>query len=512
MLLALVLVLGACGPSDRAGTVAQSEAPATSASSRGPDLLVLRFPRAGGIARALNYPIMDSTIWKSSSKVPPISDILAFDDDAGSIVAVDLKGALVRVDLRLGGVGREAKASLVRLASENGSVIYGISRGGLVSRITPSGNDWTFKPPRPAREVFPQPDGSLLVLADAGKETIVWRMFPPMMTITDSTSVPRATKAIGTQIGDRLYFTVDSGLIGVRSSDLSPVPSVRLSRPVRAVATTPSGDRIFIATEDQHEIVVVDRYTEEIDGRIALPGQPGDLRMDERGRYLLVRAAAADSAWVIDIGTSRLLGAVSTAWRDDLPAVAPDGAIALLRGTDVVFVDGEQLEIRRRVQGGASDKWMFIAWNGLRPRAKSLDQPVTFAEGAVPDSSTRDNPFADERPGTDSIVSDTVTQVRPPVEAASAPLEARQATAPANDTSSKAAGFIVQFAALSSEDAAKEAVRSMSAATPRPRVVTTERGGLRIYRVVLGPFVTRSEAERVARASGTSYWIYEGVP
>jgi cell division protein FtsN len=33
-----------------------------------------------------------------------------------------------------------------------------------------------------------------------------------------------------------------------------------------------------------------------------------------------------------------------------------------------------------------------------------------------------------------------------------------------------------------------------------------------IYRVVIGPFSTREEAERIARTSGKSYWVYEGAP
>jgi cell division protein FtsN len=32
------------------------------------------------------------------------------------------------------------------------------------------------------------------------------------------------------------------------------------------------------------------------------------------------------------------------------------------------------------------------------------------------------------------------------------------------------------------------------------------------YRVVIGPFPSREEAERIARTAGMSYWIYEGAP
>jgi cell division protein FtsN len=46
----------------------------------------------------------------------------------------------------------------------------------------------------------------------------------------------------------------------------------------------------------------------------------------------------------------------------------------------------------------------------------------------------------------------------------------------------------------------------------RPRITTSERDGRVVYRVIMGPFPSRSEAERIARASGQTYWIFEGVP
>ena len=44
------------------------------------------------------------------------------------------------------------------------------------------------------------------------------------------------------------------------------------------------------------------------------------------------------------------------------------------------------------------------------------------------------------------------------------------------------------------------------------RVVTSVRDGATIYRVVLGPYPTKEEAERVGRDSKLSFWVYEGGP
>ena len=91
------------------------------------------------------------------------------------------------------------------------------------------------------------------------------------------------------------------------------------------------GDRIYVLVGDGRELEIVNRYTEEVATRIELPAPASDLRVDPLGRYLLVRAAAGDSAFVVDVGTNRLAGSVGTRWLVDLPFVAPDGSYLIER-------------------------------------------------------------------------------------------------------------------------------------------------------------------------------------
>jgi cell division septation protein DedD len=494
----LALVLAACGPTERSATPAATNAPAVIAP-RGPDQLVLLFPRRGGVVRARTYPALDSVVWSSRASVSSVERVVAFDPNAGAVVALDARGAPVRVDLRLGEVSRQTTPKLTGLTSSDGWAIYGIASNGRVVRLTPAG-DWTFKPPTAARDAIPQSDGSLLVLADSGESTHIWRLFPPDSVITDSAVVPRAQGAVRTQVGDRLYFTVDSGLIGVNGRNLSPVPSVRLRRTARSVTTTPSGDRIYVATDSSNEVVVIDRYSEEIDARIRLPGSASELRMDPTGRYLLARPEQGDSVWVIDIGTDNLVGGVASGWRADLPTVAPDGALALLRGRDVVLVDGATLAARRTISAGASDTWYFITWNGFRPRAASLDEPVEFDKGAEPRDTTVENPFAEQPPAADTVT------LPPPSTGSIAPLERTR------DSVVTAPVFTVQFAALRSADAARRLLSELTIVGAQARVMPTRRNDVTIYRVVAGPFSSRADAERVARTSNKPYWIYDGAP
>src|SRR5213075_860379 len=105
------------------------------------------------------------------------------------------------------------------------------------------------------------------------------------------------------------------------------------------------------------------------------------------------RSADHDSIWVVAIGTERVIGGVRGGWRPDLPFVTYDGSIALPLGDDVVLVDGETLKAKNRVRGGAVDFWYPFLWDGFRPRAALLDEPVRF-DSVVVDSTQLDSTTA----------------------------------------------------------------------------------------------------------------------
>jgi hypothetical protein len=420
--------------------------------------------------------------------------VLAFDPDAGSIAVVDSKGYAGRLDLRETDVSKAARTKLTSLSSANGSDIYGINVKGEIVRLNPNGSDWKFKPPVPARTVFAQPNGEIIVTGNKGQQTLLWKVRPPDEIAQDSAVLPLSGRGVRTQVGDRVYFTVDSGLVGIKIKDLSPVGAIKLENRVSALAPTPSGDRLYVAMTGDSSLSIVDRYTESAKTSIALPQPPSELRMDALGRYLLARIPKADSAWVIAIGDNRLVGAVATRWETDLPAVTPDGMLALLVGKDVSLVDPEKLNVKSTVAGGGKDFWYFFAWDGFRPRPQGLDQPVTFPS----DSLQRDSLSASSTP-SGAVQSPPVPTVR---DTARAPT-----TAAAPST-----GFTVSFAALLSEENAQQIASTIKVNGNAAHVVSTTTAGSPIFRVVMGPFPTRDEAQKIGRAARREYWIYEGSP
>ncbi|MGI8618277.1 MAG: SPOR domain-containing protein [Gemmatimonadaceae bacterium] len=480
----LALLVAACGDRNpRAPT------DGSSGTTRGPDPVVVRIPRAGGAARGYVYPALDSVVWRGPSVSAP-DRVLAFDPEAGLLAFVTASGNPARLDLRLARVSIASRAKLTSISSADGSAIYAVE-GRLVRRFTPAG-DWDFTPPEEPRSVIPQPNGSLIVTAREGQRTTVWRMRAPDPRLLDTAYLPLAGTPVRNQVGDRVYFMTDTALIGIDGRDLSAARSVRFRAPVVAVAPTPSGDRIYVANRSATELSVVDRYSGRLSATIDLPAAARELRMDPLGRYLLVRPVSGDSAWIIAVGTNRLIGDVKTEWKNDLPAVAPDGAIVTLRGADVEIIEPESLQTVRTVRGGGRDFWYFTSWNGFRARPAGLDRPVEFAapETLLIDSAARQPP------------PDTAPVALPPAAQPAAP--AVPAAAPA--------GYTVSFAALLSEEAAVAAARDISLRSSSVRVVATQTAGTRVYRVIAGPFALRAEADRVGRESGRPYWVYEGEP
>lgn len=506
----MALVLVACGRSDRPDDSAAHDATPSLSRSAGPAAVVLRVPRTGGTVRAYAYPDLDSAVWRSSAASPAPERVLGFDADAGQLSFVDTKGAPSRLDLRSGTLSVTRKPKMTGAVSANGSTIFAITDSGAVTRLTPAGR-WTLRTPLRAREVLPQGDGSLLVAADRGTSTVVWRLYPPDTRLVDTVEVRGTGGARRQQAGDRVVLVMDSAIAAIGVRDLALAPSTSVGGRIRSAVSTPSGDRIYALIAGKAELRVVDRYSDDDAERIALPGAGSELRMDELGRYLLVRPERGDSAWVVALGTQRVIGAVATSWRPDLPVVAPDGEIALANGTDVRFVEAETLRPGRTVRTGARDFWTFIAWDGFRPRDASLDEPVRFDSFTAAPPDSVDSLGAARAVDSASIADAFATPV-PPVDAPTttatvpAPSPAPATPRPA------AAGYTVSFATLLDANRARGEATRIRVDGQMARVVSSVIGGRTLYRVVLGPYPTRADAERVGQRAGYPYWVFPGEP
>ena len=443
---------------------------------------MLRVPRGGGEARVVAFPALDSVVAISRDALPALDRVLGFDADAGLIAAASVRSVPLWIDLRIGRVITPSKSPLSGLVTADGSTIFGVGADGAVARLTPSGN-WIFKPKRPARAVFPQPNGTVIVLAGRGEAAQLFRMHPPDVALLDSLGVGDVRGGTGAPLGDRVYFaTNDRGLLGLRARLFQKGDRIGLDHAATAMIATPSGDRFFVITDSSNAIQVVDRFQDRVSARIELPGKPRDMRVDALGRFVLVRSASGDSVWVLSTGTDKVIGTLRSAWRSDLPLVAPDGSIGLVDGNDVVFVDAASKRELHRAAAGASDFWYAFTWSGFR----------------------RETSLADTAPKPSS---DTATNAAKPA----AKPDSATSVAPAPRADSLT-GFTVSFAVLLNDAKAREQAAKIVIEGQTARVVTSVNDGTPVFRVVLGPYPTRDQADRIGRESGQSYYVYAGTP
>ncbi|HYW32753.1 MAG TPA: SPOR domain-containing protein [Gemmatimonas sp.] len=523
-LIASAFVLLACG---FAGGFASGCADSSSRSSGagappsipgGPDPIVLRVPRAGGVVSAYAYPSLDSALWRSSGRVPALDRVIAFGVEDGYLAAVDTGGAPVRIDLRLGTVSSSCSTGLRSVTSADGADVYALTAAGEITRFTPSGGSWKFAPSLPANALFAQDDGSVIVAGAQGGRVLVWRVRPPGQGVSDSlsfivssdgmTDLAATVSRTGGAVGDRVFFGANKSVLAVRSRDMGRALDVAVGGPVVAIAATPSGDRLYVALADEPALSIVDRFEEDVSGTVSLPTAVRELRMDPLGRVLLARGAG-DTVYVISVATDAVVGTVRSEWRGDLPLVLPDGAIALARDRDVVLADPRTLADGRQVVGGARDIWHVLRWNGFRPRAAGLDRPVEFRRGTLRDTTTVVDTTATVDSGAGTLPSPVTSPGTSPV---ASPVTPPARTPRAASRSARDSAFTVSFAALLDERDARDLANRIRVDGQRARVTTSERAGRTLYRVVLGPYPTRDQAERVGRTAGQSYWIFEGSP
>jgi cell division septation protein DedD len=448
-------------------------------------------PKSGGTPRVVAFPNIDSTVWTGTEKAPALGRVLAFDEEEGLLAAVDSRELPFWIDLRSGTVTKTGRGKLHDLISIDGSTIYGVNGDGGIERFTPPGN-WTFKPPQPASAVFPQTNGAVLILTGRGPSARLHRMHPPENTLLDTLPLPDVTSGTGAPLGDRVYFVSRRrSLTAVRARTLAKGEPITLDHGVVGMATTPSGDRFYVITDSSSDLVVLDPIQDRVSTTVRLPGRPRELRVDPFGRFVLARAASGDSVWIVSIGTDKVIGTLHSTWRSDLPFVAPDGSIAVTEGADVSFIDPATLRSVRRAADGAADFWYAFTWSGLKSRTQPVDS-TSIAPTEVDTATVTPAPPLRLPP------KDTVA---PPRLSPAAP-----------STDSAKIGFTVSFAVLLNDAKARELAAKIVVDGKPARVVTGVNDGTAVYRVVLGPYTTRDEAERAGRASGQTYYVYAGTP
>jgi hypothetical protein len=428
-----------------------------SASTRGPaPSSVLRLPGEGGVARLYRIPTLDPSSWTAEDKLPAVARIVGADPEQGVVFALDTKRNLVTLDLET----RRVRTYLEQVRSAAmgpDGALYAVDTGSTVTQMVRRAPvRFRAKLQGAPKELYATMTGALL--ARVGDKA-------PVLEVLGSDQAPVSTtlpsEAMAPSFyGDLVAVATDTAVVIYETQGKHPPRSMRVSGHPRDVLFSPSGHRLYVAQDDD-KLLVFDRFGGEQLSAIDLPGPARTLRGDRFGQWLLVRPAAGDSVWVVDIGRGRLAGSAAAKWDADLPAVASPNALLVRRGKDVVALDlaKDAFVEAGRVKDGAADEWLPIAW---RP-ARDVQTDATADSAALA----------------------------------------------AADSGQAGASVYLQVSSSQNPTWANELADKLRAAGLPASVLAPTRGD-EAHRVVLGPYATREQAEETGRKIGMPSFIVSG--
>jgi hypothetical protein len=440
----LALVAPACGTPPQTTELRNAVATTARAAVQG---VALRF--AGGRAadvRLYELPGLDEVSWRFDTPGLVAERLVGFAPDEDLGYALTPARQLVALDLA---TGRARPAdTLVRAAAvgPDGSVLLVHVDGSLATLSGRRAVPVGKAEGAEVEAVFGGTAGRLVAVlrGDSGRSVAV----SASGSLAAGRPLPDGPMAVSPW-GDAVAVATDTGLVLMDLLRDVPPRQTGVRGVPQAVAFSSSGHRIYVAT-DRPALMMIDRFTLARLGNLTLPAPVTELRRDLFGGWLLGKAQ--DSIAVIPQGAGDVR-MVPGGWDHDLPAGAPDGTLLIRRGDDVMALDRETLEPRGRVRGGADDRWLAVQWD---PRRPALQVTTPAAAG-----------------GTETASQELYVQV--------------------SSTTNH----------LWADDQAQQLRVAGLRATVLPPEVEGEP-----YRVVIGPYRTREEAEEIGRTLGQAFWIF----
>lgn len=404
----------------------------------------------GGDARLYVLPGLGEATWRFRTPGLLVQRVIGFSRDEAEIYLLKAQGELVGLDLGTGRA-RTIDSSIAGAALGPTGVLHLVRTNGSIGaveyrNVTP----WPDTLRRPPDALWGGGSGRLIALLPGpqGRELVTLSAGKP----SRHQRIPEGSFAL-TPWGDLAVVALDSGLLVLDPADTTRRTFRHLAARPQAMAFSPSGHRLYVASADGY-LEIIDRYSLEMAERVRLPGRATALRADPAGRLLLARPTAGDSLWLIDAVTGDTRGTLPGSWREDLPAITPDGSILVVQGQDLVAHAPDSLTVHGRVANGARDRWLGAAWDPRRPALQLASDSAAALASSEPEGQ-----------------------------------------------------IYVQVSSTSNEAWAQAMAHDLRVAGLQASVLTPDPDEER-YRVVLGPYPTREAAEAVGRKLGRPFWIF----
>ncbi len=447
---ASLAILLACGGSKDAPTQARAS------GSTSPQSSLVRIPRAGGAAQVYEPPRLEPAPWEGAGRLPAIDTLFGVNQDQALIFLRDKRGNLIALDLQSRRIRSYLRGARAAAVGADGT-LYAVDTAGVV-------HQYTRRSPERLRARFASVPTVLYGAQGTGVVGVDTRAGElSMLGTADSLrtlSVPRGPVAV-TVWGDLIAVAADTAVVVYDPAGVRAPRSLPFRAGARAVAFSPSGHQLYVA-QDDGQLAVLDRFGLEVLRRIELPAPAAELRPGPLGRWLLARPDEGGTAWVVDLEAGRPIGTLGTTWAADLPLLTSPDLVVLRDGDDVVardLVDAAMPETGR-VEGGAADIWSAPGWSFL---------------GAAPEP--------DDMAAADSGSADTP-----------------------GDSGIAAERVFLQVSSSRNPQWARDLAGKLSESGLPASVLSPRREG-DPFRVVLGPYASREEAEERGSSLGMPFFV-----
>jgi hypothetical protein len=446
----IIAALWSCHRQAPAGSSPQSGT-STGPSGRHPGFAI-RVSAKGGAPKLYRLPGLTEWSEPLRGALPGVDRVVGVDQEEGELFVRTDKRVLLGLDLESGRVDTVAGDVQLAVLGPDGT-LYVVDQQRRVTTLARRVRlTWPHPLEGSPRELFGAANERLLAMINEDRPTI-------LATAADQPVSTRPLPADGdvaaSRWGDLIAVASDSGVTMMDPLGQRRPAFVPIADHPRALVFSPSGHRIYVGTRSGLGVAVIDRYAlRQIDG-VALPTPVAALRLDPFGQWLLAHPPAGDTVWVVDLTIKRLVGALPGAWDTDLPAVSPNGSLVVRRGADVVALRPDSLTETGRVDGGAQDLWVTTDWS---PRG-------------------------------------------------AAPSRGASAVADASDSVGAEGPLYVQVSVSRNQTWSEQYAQRLTHAG-LPAKVLPPANADEGFRVVLGPYGTRAQADSIGKKLGQPYWIY----
>ncbi len=442
-----LVAASACDTGRQANPVRDAYAAAPRADVRGV-AVAFRFPSDGSAqTRLYQLPDLEPVAWRFESGSGRIRTVVGFAEDEDQIYALNAARELIALDLSSGRVSTVDTGVALATLGPTGTP-HVVHRDGTVATVQRRRvTPWEARFDSLPRQIWGAARSRFIAEVETVTGRELWYVARDRPTVTHR--LPRGMLSVAPW-GDVAAVATDSGLYVLEPANGESRRFLPMPRPTM-VTFSPSAHRMYVATADG-TLRTIERFDLIVLDTLKMPGAIESGRVDPLGRFLLARPAGQDSVWTIDLLAWRQGASYGGTWSSDLPAVARDGTL-LLRDGDRVSAIPLNRQPARAQAAGSGDRWLPVSWDPRRPAleltAQTSRQPETGAGQLV----------------------------------------------------------YVQVSSTQNPEWAAEFARNLQRAGVLASVLPPS-AGQDFYRVVLGPYPNREEAEGTAQKLGLPFWIF----